>query len=471
MTNKNFADLGVLPEIVTALAEKEIVSPFLIQELSLPISLSGKDLIGQARTGTGKTLAFGITVLQRLAKDSQLKSQPRALIMCPTRELAIQVANDLEIAGAKLELEILCVYGGVSYDKQVKPLAKASVDIVVGTPGRILDLVNRQDLELSAVEILVLDEADEMLDLGFLPDVEALITKCPKARQTLLFSATMPAAILALSRNHLSRPVNIRAESETDSQTVPATAQFVYRAHDLDKPDFVAKILQAKNCEKTIIFTKTKRSADRLSRELQDRGFKARAIHGDMSQISRERALQKFREDKAKVLVATDVAARGIDISDVTHVINYECPDEENTYLHRIGRTGRAGASGVAVTLVDWADLPRWQIINKALDLDFVELEETYSTSQHIYQDLDIDPEVQPWLQDPVAKESVRKFGTSDSYDRHNRDSRHKLRRTGVRKRRRLKDGKEISKPGKNSSEVGKTRVRKRRRLGVVDGE
>lgn len=468
MTNKSFADLGVLPEIATALAEKDILSPFLIQELSLPISLTGKDLIGQAHTGTGKTLAFGITALQRLAKNPKLDSKPRALIMCPTRELAIQVANDLEMAGAKLKLKILCVYGGVSYDKQVKPLAKSSVDIIVGTPGRILDLVNRQDLELNAVEILVLDEADEMLDLGFLPDVETLISACPKERQTLLFSATMPAAILALSRNHLSQPVNIRAESETDSQTVPATAQFVYRAHDLDKPDFVAKILQAKNCEKTMIFTKTKRSADRLSRELQDRGFKARAIHGDMSQISRERALQKFREDKAKVLVATDVAARGIDISDVTHVINYECPDEENTYLHRIGRTGRAGASGVAVTLVDWADLPRWQIINKALALDFAELEETYSTSQHIYQDLDIDPKVRPWLQDPAAKGSLRRHNTPDSYLR---DSQNKSRRTGVRKRRRLKDGKEISRPVEHSEEIVKPRVRIRRRLGIVDSE
>ncbi len=389
-----FADLGVRAEIVEALAGKGITHPFPIQAMSLPIAMSGTDMIGQARTGTGKTLAFGIALLERITVESDPEyadmahpGKPQAFIMTPTRELALQITGDLEDASRVRKARILTVYGGVGYEPQLDALA-SGVDVVVGTPGRLLDLANRRSLDLSHVKVLVLDEADEMLDLGFLPDVERLIGKTPASRQTLLFSATMPSAIMSLARSHLSQPVNIRAEAHDAQTTVPATTQFIYQAHDLDKPEIVARVLQADHAGKVMIFTRTKRAAQRLADDLEERGFSATSIHGDLSQVMREKALTKFREDRVKVLVATDVAARGIDVADITHVINYECPDDEKTYVHRIGRTGRAGNKGVAVTLVDWADITRWKVINKALDLDFNEPVETYSTSAHLFSDL-----------------------------------------------------------------------------------
>ncbi len=391
-----FADLGVMPEIVDALARLNIQHPFPIQSLAIPIAITGTDMIGQARTGTGKTFAFGISLLQRITvpsdpeyADLAVPGSPQALVMCPTRELALQVTRDLEVASSVRHARVLTVYGGVGYETQLGALSDG-VDVVVGTPGRLLDLVNRRSLDLSQVKVLVLDEADEMLDLGFLPDVERLIGRTPKSRQTLLFSATMPAAIVALARMHLNQPVNVRAETHDAQLTVPDTTQFVYQAHDLDKPEIVGRILQSPACTRTMIFTRTKRAAQRLADELVDRGFKATSIHGDLNQVAREKALKKFREGKVAVLVATDVAARGIDITDVSHVINYECPDSEMTYVHRIGRTGRAGAKGVAVTLVDWADVTRWKVINRALDLGIPEIEETYSNSPWLFTDLEI---------------------------------------------------------------------------------
>jgi superfamily II DNA/RNA helicase len=263
---------------------------------------------------------------------------------------------------------------------------------VVGTPGRLLDLVDRDALDLGHIKVLVLDEADKMLDLGFLPDVERILAETPELRQTMLFSATMPAEIVSLARRHMRHPVNIRAESAGDTSTVPATAQFVYQAHDLDKPEIVARILQAENCTRVMIFCRTKRAAQRMADDLVSRGFAAASIHGDLNQLAREKALRRFREGRIQVLVATDVAARGIDVEAVSHVINYECPEDEKIYVHRIGRTGRAGASGVAITFVDWADLARWKMINDSLDLPFEQPEETYSTSPHLYHDLGIDP-------------------------------------------------------------------------------
>jgi superfamily II DNA/RNA helicase len=391
-----FADLGVIEPIVEALAEVGITHPFPIQSLSIPIAIAGTDMIGQARTGTGKTLAFGISLLQRLTLVSDpgydeltRPGLPQALVMCPTRELALQVANDLATASTVRHARVLTVYGGVGYEPQLEALSDG-VDVVVGTPGRLLDLVQRRNLDLSQVRVLVLDEADEMLDLGFLPDVEKLISRTPKSRQTMLFSATMPSAIVALARIHLTQPVNVRAETHDEKLTVPDTTQFVYQAHDLDKPEIVGRVLLSPGCTRTMIFTRTKRAAQRLADELVDRGFSATSIHGDLSQILREKALAKFREGRVDVLVATDVAARGIDISDVSHVINYECPDDEKTYVHRIGRTGRAGASGIAITLVDWADVTRWKVINKALGLDHAEIAETYSTSPHLFAELGI---------------------------------------------------------------------------------
>ncbi len=319
------------------------------------------------------------------------QGKPQALIVAPTRELALQVSGDLALASKDRGLRVLTVYGGVGYEPQLDTLTEG-VDIVVGTPGRLIDLADRRALDLSHVHAVVLDEADEMLDLGFLPDVEKLLSKTPETRQTMLFSATMPSAIVTLARRHMRHPMNIRAESSYDTTMVPATAQFIYLAHDLDKPEMIGRILQAEDAGKMIVFTRTKRQAQRIADDLEERGFKSNALHGDMAQVAREKALTRFRDDKLQVLVATDVAARGIDVAGVTHVINYTCPEDDKAYVHRIGRTGRAGASGIAITFVDWADLHRWKMINKTLDLPFDEPQETYSTSEHLWHDQGIPP-------------------------------------------------------------------------------
>jgi superfamily II DNA/RNA helicase len=436
-------------------------------------------MIGQARTGTGKTLAFGVSLLQRITvpsdptfEDLAAPGKPQALVMCPTRELALQVAGDLKVASAVRKARVLTVYGGVGYEPQLDALA-TGVEVVVGTPGRLLDLVNRRSLDLSHVRVLVLDEADEMLDLGFLPDVERLISKTPKSRQTLLFSATMPAAVVALARMHLEQPVNVRAETRDAQLTVPDTTQFVYQAHDLDKPEIVGKLLQSPTCTRTMIFTRTKRAAQRLSDELVDRGFQATSIHGDLNQVAREKALKKFREGKVSILVATDVAARGIDITDVSHVVNYECPDSEMTYVHRIGRTGRAGAKGTAVTLVDWADITRWKVINKTLNLDYPEPPETYSTSPHLLADLEIPEGTRGRIAEAAPREP-RPDRTGSVGDRKPRGERPKRDRA----RRRLRNGEpvegaEVTAPetaaeaGGEPAEVessGEPRKRRRRR-------
>ena len=270
----------------------------------------------------------------------------------------------------------------------------AGTDIVVGTPGRLLDLANRKNLDLSQVRALVLDEADKMLDLGFLPDVERLLRLTPDDRQTMLFSATMPGEVVTLARRHMRRPTNIRAEEPDESAPPPLTTQHVYRTHHLDKVEVLARVLQAKDRGLAMVFCQTKRAADQVSTALDDRGFAAATVHGDLGQAQRERALRAFRGGKVDVLVATEVAARGIDVDDVTHVINYECPDDEKAYVHRIGRTGRAGRAGVAVTFVDWRDMHRWKLINDALGLGQPEPAETYSTSEHLYTDLSIPPGV-----------------------------------------------------------------------------
>jgi len=383
-----FADLGINPVAVAALAAQGIFHPFPIQEQAIPIALKGTDLIGQARTGTGKTLAFGLPILEHLTLPAP-NPLPQALVVCPTRELALQVAGDIQVASAGMGVRVVTVYGGVPYEGQLDQLTHG-VDIVVGTPGRLIDLMNRGNLRLKAVSVLVLDEADEMLDLGFLPDVEKLILATPADRQTMLFSATMPAAIVSLARTYLNQPINIRAETGDEAQTVPETTQFVYQAHDLDKPAILGKLLETADANKVMVFCATKRSVQRLADELTDRGFKAVCIHGDLSQVVREKSLAKFRAGKAQAIVCTDVAARGIDIDWVTHVVNYDCPDDDKTYLHRIGRTGRAGRTGIAVTFVDWADIPRWKMIDAALDLGFPDPLEAYSTTAQLLEELGI---------------------------------------------------------------------------------
>jgi superfamily II DNA/RNA helicase len=385
---KTFADLGVDDDIVQTLASHDITSPFPIQALAIPLALKGHDLIGQARTGTGKTIAFALPLLH-LVEAGQADGKPQALVVVPTRELASQVARDIEFASGPRGTRILVIYGGRAYEPQLEALRKG-VDVVVGTPGRLLDLAKQRALDLSGVKILVLDEADEMLDLGFLPDVERIVAQVSEVRQTMLFSATMPSPVVTLARRYLRHPTHVRAESPDESSMVPTTSQFVFRAHHLDKPEVLARVMQADGRGLAMVFTRTKRSADRIAADLEERGFAAAAVHGDLGQGARERALRAFRSGKVDILVATDVAARGIDIAGVTHVINYECPDDEKAYLHRIGRTGRAGEVGTAITFVDWADGYRWGMINKALDLPFPEPEETYSTSDVLYAELDI---------------------------------------------------------------------------------
>ncbi|MES9593644.1 DEAD/DEAH box helicase, partial [Streptomyces sp. NPDC094045] len=368
--------------------------------MTLPVALSGSDVIGQAKTGTGKTLGFGLPLLERVtvpadveagrAGPEKLTEAPQALVVVPTRELCQQVTNDLLTAGKVRNVRVLAIYGGRAYEPQVEALKKG-VDVIVGTPGRLLDLAGQRKLDLSHVRALVLDEADEMLDLGFLPDVEKIITMLPPKRQTMLFSATMPGAVIGLARRYMSQPTHIRATSPDDEgATVANISQHVFRAHSMDKPEMVSRILQANGRGLAMIFCRTKRTAADIAEQLEKRGFASGAVHGDLGQGAREQALRAFRNGKVDVLVCTDVAARGIDVEGVTHVINYQSPEDEKTYLHRIGRTGRAGAKGIAITLVDWDDIPRWQLINKALDLKFPDPVETYSTSPHLFEELDI---------------------------------------------------------------------------------
>ncbi|MER7654355.1 DEAD/DEAH box helicase [Streptomyces albidoflavus] len=395
-----FRELGILSETAEALEAVGITNPFPIQELTLPVALSGTDVIGQAKTGTGKTLGFGLPLLERVtvaadveagrAKPEQLTTAPQALVVVPTRELCQQVTNDLLTAGKVRDVRVLAIYGGRAYEPQVEALNKG-VDVIVGTPGRLLDLAGQRKLDLGHVKALVLDEADEMLDLGFLPDVERIVTMLPAKRQTMLFSATMPGAVIGLARRYMTQPTHIRATSPDDEgATVANIAQHVFRAHSMDKPELVSRILQAEGRGLAMIFCRTKRTAADIAEQLQRRGFASGAVHGDLSQGAREQALRAFRNGKVDVLVCTDVAARGIDVEGVTHVINYQTPEDEKTYLHRIGRTGRAGRTGIAITLVDWDDIPRWQLINKALELTFNDPVETYSTSPHLYEELRI---------------------------------------------------------------------------------
>lgn len=385
----SFKSLGIDTDICDALDSKGITSPFPIQEQAIPVALSGSDVIGQAKTGTGKTLGFGLPLIQALGENPPKGVQ--ALVVVPTRELALQVSEDLIMATANRPTTVVAIYGGKAYEGQVAAL-EGGAQIVVGTPGRLLDLAKQKLMDLSKVTFMVLDEADEMLDLGFLPDVEKLFSLTPPQRQTMLFSATMPSQILSLARRYQNRPIHIRVSDPDEGKTKADIKQFVYRAHSLDKDEVVGRILQAEGRGKTVIFVRTKRASAKLAEELIDRGFNAAPLHGDMSQDARERSMSAFREGKKEILVATEVAARGIDVDDVTHVINYSVPEDEKAYLHRIGRTGRAGKLGVAVTFVDWDDLARWVHINRELDLGVPEPTETYSNSDHLYAELGITP-------------------------------------------------------------------------------
>ena len=395
--SKTFAELPLRPETIEALHAHGFIAPFAIQEMVLPIALSDGDVIGQAKTGTGKTLAFGVPVIERVIAPNDAewanfehKGMPQVLIVVPTRELCTQVTKDIEELASNRGIRTLAVYGGRAFEPQIEAL-QAGIEIVVGTPGRLLDLSRQGQLRLKQVSRLVLDEADEMLDLGFLPDVEKILANTPNRMQTMLFSATMPGDIIALARRFMNQPIHIRTQdSEDEGAVVTRIKQHVLRAHAMDKIEMLARILQAQGRGPTMVFCRTKRTCQKTAEDLMERGFKAAPIHGDLGQSAREKALGDFKAGKSDVLVATDVAARGIDIDGITHVINYQCPEDEKTYVHRIGRTARAGAHGIAVTFVDWDELARWKMINQVLDLGLAEPEETYSSSPHLYEVLDI---------------------------------------------------------------------------------
>jgi superfamily II DNA/RNA helicase len=482
-TQSTFAKLGVRDEIVRALGDEGIEHPFAIQELTLPLALAGDDVIGQARTGMGKTFAFGVPLLQRItaaAAGQALTGIPRALVVVPTRELCLQVTDDLATAAKYLtadgqrRLSVVSIYGGRAYEPQIEAL-RAGADVVVGTPGRLLDLAQQGLLQLGGLSVLVLDEADEMLDLGFLPDIERILRQIPDERQSMLFSATMPDPIITLARTFMVQPTHIRAEAPHSSAVHDATEQFVYRAHALDKVELVSRVLQARNRGATMIFTRTKRTAQKVADELAERGFKVGAVHGDLGQVAREKALKAFRTGRIDVLVATDVAARGIDIDNVTHVINYQCPDDENMYVHRIGRTGRAGRTGVAVTLVDWDELARWTTIDKALGLGCPNPAETYSSSPHLYAELDI----------PTDAVGTVGAPRSSQVKRPDRDSQKPSQGNGTRSRRRTRGGKSVTGhpasdpatngeaapegPSGDATQRGRRRRRRPRQAGVED--
>lgn len=388
--NLTFSELGVDQDMVDALAAKGIIEPFPIQTQTIPMGLGGQDIIGQAKTGTGKTFGFGLPLLQALGTDPEPGVQ--ALVVVPTRELCVQVAEDLVTASSNRSTKVVAIYGGKAYEGQIDEL-KAGAQVVVGTPGRLLDLASQRMLSLANVKVMVLDEADKMLDLGFLSDIEKLFAQTPPLRHTMLFSATMPGPIVALARRFMNRPIHIRATDPDEGLTQKNIKHVVYRAHAMDKDEVVSRILQAEGRGKTVIFTRTKRAAAKLVEELNDRGFNAAAVHGDLNQEQRERAMAAFKAGKKDILIATDVAARGIDVLDVTHVINHTIPEDHDAYLHRVGRTGRAGKTGIAVTFVDWDDMHKWGLINRALEMGIPEPVETYSSSPHLFTDLDIPAE------------------------------------------------------------------------------
>ncbi|MDH3642943.1 MAG: DEAD/DEAH box helicase [Gammaproteobacteria bacterium] len=366
MNQNNFESLGVAGKFLRALKDVGYTAPTPIQGQAIPHLLEGKDLLGVAQTGTGKTAAFALPLLQRL-DDEQSPArprQPRALILAPTRELALQINEELENYGRYAKLRHAVIFGGVGQNPQVKALARG-LDVVVATPGRLLDLAAQGHCDLSTVSVLVLDEADRLLDMGFVRDVKRIVAQTPRTRQSLLFSATMPKEVAKLAREILIDPV--RVDVSPKQVTVKEIEQRVVMVGNSDKRRTLERLLRDDEVSRAIVFTRTKHGANKVARQLVSAGIGAEAIHGNKSQNARQRALQNFKNGDAWVLVATDIAARGIDIDGVSHVINYELPHEPESYVHRIGRTGRAGAAGVAWSLVDPAERPRLKAVEKLI--------------------------------------------------------------------------------------------------------
>lgn len=371
-----FKELKVIPEILKALEEENYSQATPIQEEAIPIILDGKDMLGCAQTGTGKTAAFAIPTLQLLSKEQEGRSQTRAiaaLILTPTRELAIQIYESTRAYGKYTNLQSCVVYGGVSQKPQERVL-KRGVDILVATPGRLLDLMNQRLIDLRQIKIFILDEADRMLDMGFIHDVKKIVARTPKDKQTLLFSATMPEDIAKLSRDLLNDPE--RVDITPESSTVESTEQYMYHVDKNNKKHLLAHLLQGDAVESALVFSRTKHGANGIVRYLIKKGVSAEAIHGDKSQVARQRALKDFKNRDLRVLVATDIAARGIDIDELSHVINYDLPEVSETYVHRIGRTGRAGLSGTAISFCSFDEKDLLKKIERLIDKDLAEIKD-----------------------------------------------------------------------------------------------
>jgi ATP-dependent RNA helicase RhlE len=366
VTNTTFDGLGLIEPLQLALKAENYLKPTPIQARTIPILAKGNDLLGIAETGTGKTAAFALPILQRLSEQKlkRTPSAPHALVLAPTRELACQIGERLAAYGRRLTLKSAVIFGGVSQHHQVKAL-KAGVDILVATPGRLLDLCNQRHIRLDQVSILVLDEADRMLDMGFIHDVRKIVSLCKRDRQTLLFSATMPPAIAKLAQDILNEPV--RVDIAPPKVAVDRINQRVYFVGAKEKRALLESLLADKGMERVLVFTRTKRGADRVCRNLMQAGIASVALHGNKAQNARVRALDAFRSGKVRILVATDIAARGIDVPNITHVINYELPNEPESYVHRIGRTARAGANGAALSFCDQTERPYLQAIERLM--------------------------------------------------------------------------------------------------------
>ncbi len=345
-TAVTFKEFNLSAEVLRAVSQMGFEEPTPIQEKTIPVLLTGKDLVGQAQTGTGKTAAFGIPIVERI---DPLARGVQAIIIAPTRELAVQAAEEMNKLGKVKRIHALPIYGGTSIERQISALKKG-VHIVVGTPGRILDHIERRTLALKDVKIVVLDEADEMLDMGFIDDITRILKETPAERQTLLFSATMPEEILKISKRYMKDPHKVKITADT--LTAANINQIVYELRESEKTEALCRLIDSDDGGRFLVFCHTKRECDEVASNLKLRGYGADAMHGDFSQVQREAVLKKFKGGRVDVLVATDVAARGLDISDISHVVNYSIPQNPESYVHRIGRTGRAGKGGVAITFV-----------------------------------------------------------------------------------------------------------------------
>lgn len=379
-----FKDLDIIKPILKAVEEAGYEKPTEIQENSIPVVLKGKDILGCAQTGTGKTAAFAIPILQNIVRDKEKNNERniKALIVAPTRELAIQIEENFAMYSKYLDIKDTVIFGGVNQSSQVRKI-NAGVDILVATPGRLLDLSNQKHVDLKNVKYFVLDEADRMLDMGMIHDVKKIISRLPKERQNLLFSATMPKEVMKLVNSILKNPVKV--EVQPVSSTVEIISQGVYHVPKKNKKSLLIHLLKDESIKSVIVFSRTKHGANKIAKELEKAGITAAAIHGNKSQNQRQLALNNFKEGSIRVLVATDIAARGIDIDELSHVINYDLPDVAETYVHRIGRTGRAGASGVAITFCDEEEKAMFRSIEKVIGKSIPVLaEEEYEIIQPV---------------------------------------------------------------------------------------